>query len=91
MFTERTISMYSRFNSLSIRFYAPGIIANLPHRNHKSRYCHGGHTREEIQSHFPWAVEIVGPDGQPGFDFEVSEPERHINSKSLDQERGVSK
>lgn len=77
--------MYTTTRSLSIhlRTYVPGLVANLPYRNRRTRYRHAGHTSNDIREHFPWAVEVVGPDGRIGFDFEVpndTEPERGVSS-----------
>jgi len=77
--------MYTTTNLLSIvlRIYVPGLVANLPYRNRRTRYRHAGHSRKDVREHFPWSVEVVGPDGRIGFDFEVSddtEPERGVSS-----------
>lgn len=83
--------MYPERDSLSTGFYVPGFIANLPARNRRTRYRHAGHTRDEIRANHPWFVEMVGPDGRSGFDFEVSEPEHHKDFRVCERKRMVSR
>lgn len=55
----------------SVENDTPCIIGKLPKLMIQNEFSHCGQNTTDIRLNFPTAVEFVGFDGQPAFDFEI--------------------